>query len=370
MKRYLEDQVRRDLEQKMVFVGGPRQVGKTTLARDILGKSGSGYLNWDASEHRDRILRQVLPKSKLWVFDEIHKYRHWRNYLKGIYDVREAGQQILVTGSARLDYYRFGSDSLQGRYHYLRLHPLSVAELKLSSITDFTALLTLGGFPEPFLGGSETEARRWSNEYRSRLVRDELVDLEQVQDLGSIELLMTRLPELTGSPLSVNRIADQVRVSHKTASKWLEIMARLYAIFFVSPFGSPRIKAVRKARKHYHFDWSLIPDLPFRFENLVACHLLKWVDLRADTEGYLTELRYFRDIEGREVDFVVVENGKPKLLVECKSSDRSVSLPLRYLKQRFQDAEAWQISASGNKDYVTKEGIRVAPALELLATLK
>ena len=121
-----------------------------------------------------------------------------------------------------------------------------------------------------------------------------------MQDLGSIELLMTRLPELTGSPLSVNRIADQVRVSHKTASKWLEIMARLYAIFFVSPFGSPRIKAVRKARKHYHFDWSLIPDLPFRFENLVACHLLKWVDFRADTEGYLTSCAIFAILKGEK----------------------------------------------------------------------
>ena len=285
-------------------------------------------------------------------------------------DAREAGQQLLVTGSARLDYYRFGGDSLQGRYHYLRLHPLSVAELKSASAGDFASLLTLGGFPEPFLGGSEKEARRWSNEYRSRLVREDLTDLEQVQDLGSIELLMTRLPDLTGSPLSVNSIAEQVRVSHRTISKWLDILERLYAIFFVLPFGSPKIKAVKKARKHYHYDWSLVPDTAARFENLVACHLLKWVHFRADAAGFLTELRYFRDIERREVDFVVVENGKPVLLVECKSSDRNVSLPLKYLKQRFPDASAWQVSASGEKDYVTREGIRVAPALALLTTLK
>ncbi len=165
MKRYLEAQVRQDLKRKMVFVGGPRQVGKTTIARNILGRSHAGLMSWDVPAQRAHILKQTFPKSNLWVFDEIHKYRKWRNYLKGVFDAREGSQQILVTGSARLDYYRFGGDSLQGRYHYLRLHPLSVAELGIASAEDFHSLLTLSGFPEPFLGGSAKEARRWSNEY-------------------------------------------------------------------------------------------------------------------------------------------------------------------------------------------------------------
>ena len=292
-----------------------------------------------------------------------------RNYLKGVFDARERSQRILVTGSARLDYYRFGGDSLQGRYHYLRLHPLSVAELGITSLKDFRSLLSLSGFPEPFLGGSEREARRWSNEYRTRLVREDLVSLERVQDIGSMELLMTRLPDLVGSPLSVNGIAEQLQISHKTIDKWLTILERLYAIFLVLPFGSPKVKAVKKARKHYHFDWSLIEEPSFRFENLVASHLLKWVNFREDTEGYKTELRYFRDIEGREVDSVVTEGGKPVVLVECKSSDREISPALRYLKARFPAAEAWQISSGGKQEYVSREGIRVAPALELLKTL-
>ena len=131
VKRYLVPQVRRDLTKKMVFVAGPRQVGKTTLATSLPGVA-AGYLNWDVAEHRERILRRELPPTKLWAFDELHKYRSWRNYLKGLFDNRGAGQQILVTGSARLDFYRFGGDSLQGRYHLLHLHPLSVAELDLA----------------------------------------------------------------------------------------------------------------------------------------------------------------------------------------------------------------------------------------------
>jgi hypothetical protein len=369
MRRYLEPQVSADLARKMVFVGGPRQVGKTTLARNLLGRSGAGLMNWDVPEHRERILRGDFPASRLWVFDEIHKYRKWRNLLKGVFDSRGREQRILVTGSARLDYYRFGGDSLQGRYHYLRLHPLSVAELGVASAGDLQTLLGLGGFPEPFLGGSAREARRWSNEYRTRLVREDLASLEQVQDIGSIELLMTRLPALVGSPLSVNGLAEQIRISHKTVAKWIGMLERLYAIFMLAPFGSPKIKAVKKARKHYHVDWSLVREPPMRFENLVAAHLLKWVHFREDTEGYRVELRYFRDIEGREVDFVVVQDDAPVLFVECKSSDRDVSPALRYLKARFPGTEAWQVSATGRADYLTPEGIRVAPALKLLAKL-
>jgi predicted AAA+ superfamily ATPase len=289
--------------------------------------------------------------------------------LTGIFDARERRRRILVTGSARLDFYRFGGDSLQGRYHYLRLHPLSVAELGASTTADLKALLALGGFPEPFFGGSAAEARRWSNECRTRLVREDVVSLEQVQDLGSIELLMMRLPESVGSPLSVNSLAEQLQISHKTVSKWLTILERLYAIFTVVPFGSPKIKAVKKARKHYHFDWSLVADPGARFENLVACHLLKWLNFREDAEGYRTELRYFRDIEGREVDFVAVEDGKPVLFVECQSSNREVSPALRYLKTRFPATPAWQICPGDSADYVTREGVRVAPAVKLLETL-
>ena len=366
--RYLAPQVRRDLARKMVFVAGPRQVGKTTLARSLAGGK-AGYLNWDVAEHRERILTRELPATKLWVFDEIHKYRSWRNYLKGLFDTRTKGRQILVTGSARLDFYRFGGDSLQGRYHLLRLHPLSVAELGLTTSAALHELLTLGGFPEPYFSGSEVEARRWSRDHRTLLVREDVISLERVQDLGNLELLMLRLPDLVGSPLSINALREDLQVTHKTVAHWLQILERLYAIFRLSPFGAPRIRAVKKEQKHYHWDWRLVPESSLRFENLVASHLLKLVHYEQDAKGRDVELRYFRDTDRREVDFVVVEGRTPRLFVECKWRDADVDRGLRYLKARFPACAAWQISATGTKDYVTPDDIRVAPAMRLLSTL-
>jgi len=366
--RYLTAALRRDLARKMAFVAGPRQVGKTTLALGLPG-ARDAYLNWDIARHRDRILRGELPAGALWIFDEIHKYRRWRNYLKGLYDGRPRGQRILVTGSGRLDLYRFGGDSLQGRYHLLRLHPFSVAELGMSRPAQLLDLLRLGGFPEPFLGGSETQARRWSREYRSLLVREEVVALERIQDLGHLELLMLRLPELVGSPLSVNALREDLQVSHKAVVNWIGALERLFAVFRLAPFGAPRIRAVKKEQKHYHLDWTVVPGDSGRFENLVACHLLKWVHFEQDTQGRDLELRYFRDIEGREVDFVVVEGRLPRLLVECKWGDAEVDRSLRYLKARLPEADAWQISATGTKDYRSPDGVRIAPAVRLLRTL-
>jgi hypothetical protein len=368
LTRYLVPQVRRDLVKKMVFVAGPRQVGKTTLAKSLPGAE-AGYLSWDVAEHRERILRRELPPTKLWAFDELHKYRSWRNYLKGLFDNRSAGQQILVTGSARLDFYRFGGDSLQGRYHLLRLHPLSASELDLTQPSELQDLLNLGGFPEPYLSGSETEARRWSREHRTLLIREEVATLERVQDLGNLELLMLRLPEVVGSPLSINTLREDLHVSHKTVANWLQILERLYAIYRLSPFGAPRIRAVKKEQKHYHWDWSVVQEPSLRFENLVAGHLLKWAHLEQDAKGRDIDLRYFRDTDRREVDFVIVERRAPQLMVECKWADVDVDRGLRYLKTRFPKCAAWQVSAVGTKDYVTPDGIRVAPAMQLLRTL-
>lgn len=367
--RYLLPTLADDLARKMVFLGGPRQVGKTTLGKMLIPDPGS-YLNWDVTSHRAAILKQQLPSTDAWFFDEIHKYRLWRGYLKGLFDLHGESKRILVTGSARLDYYRFGGDSLQGRYHYLRLHPFSVAELGISTQGDFEQLLRLGGFPEPFLAASERNARRWARDYRDRLMREDVASLERIDNLGQLELLVMRLPDLVGNPLSLNSLREDLSLSHRTVTNWIEVLERLYAIFRIAPFGAPRTRAVKKSQKHYHFDWSVVQDEGARFENLVASHLLKWVHYQNDVDGRDAELRYFRDIDGREVDFVVLEKRLPVSFVECKLTDGPVGSGMRYLKQRFPGVDAWQVAARATRDYVTREGVRVAPVLRLLEALK
>ncbi len=365
--RYLKAQVLQDLEEKMVFLAGPRQVGKTTLAKEVCGPRGL-YLNWDADEDRTAILKKEFKKTDFIVFDEIHKFKRWRNYLKGIYDKKDDKLKILVTGSARLDLYRRGGDSLQGRYHFLRMYPLSVAELGISNENDFQGLLNLGGFPEPYFKQRKSAADRWTSQYQTRVVRDDVASLEQVQDVSLVEMLAHRLPHCVGSPLSINALREDLQVAHKSVVRWMGILERLYVQFPVAPFGSPLIKAVKKERKHYLYDWNVLADVGARFENLVAVHLLKWCHWREDTLGEALELRYFRLVDGSEVDFVVTLKGKPVLAVECKWQDSVVHKPLKYFKGKFPQCRAVQVVGGGGKEFVTADGIEVLSAWKLLAS--
>ena len=372
--RYIEKPVSGDLQRKMVFIGGPRQSGKTTLAKYLCEQEGfdlqKRYLNWDAAMDREQIILETFPAAPgMLVLDEIHKYSRWRQVLKGLYDKRNQELRILVTGSARLDYYRRGGDSLQGRYHFYRLMPLSIAELAMVSAATLNALLTYGGFPEPFLLQSETETRRWSREYRTRVVAGDLAELENVQDVGIIQRMALRLPDLVGSPLSLNALREDLQVAHQSVARWIAMLENLYMIFRLYPFGAPHIRAVKKEAKHYHLDWTVIPETGPRFENLVACHMLKWCYFLQDTEGREMELRYFRDVDRREVDFVITENGRPILLVECKQGEKNVSRSLRYLKKRFPDASAVQLYQGPGRDRIDREGIRVCPAHDFLGGL-
>ena len=369
LERTLTAQVSADLRDKMVLVSGPRQSGKTTIARAILTAAhrspDARYLNWDDDEARTRVLQREFPLRGLLVFDELHKYSRWRNLLKGLYDRHRDTLRILVTGSARLDLYRRGGDSLQGRYHHLRLHPLSLKEAGCS----LRDLMALGPFPEPLLAGSATAARRWSRQYRSRLVREDVATLERVEELGAMELLSARLPALVGSPLSLNALREDLRVAHKTVERWMDIFERLMFVFRLSPFGPPRIKAVKKSRKHFLFDWTPIEDEGPRFENLVGFHLLKECHYLEDVRGLDAELRFFRDVEGREVDFVQLQAGKPTRFVECKVADTAISPALLYLQRKFPEVEALQVIAKRGVDKVARGGIRLVSADRFLSEL-
>lgn len=362
-ERYIAADVRKDLPKKMVFIGGPRQVGKTTLSKNLQQKYT--YLNWDESAHRELILKNKLPVNGLIILDEIHKYKLWRNWVKGKFDTLNESHQFLVTGSARLDLYRYSGDSLQGRYFYYRLHPLTVAELNISTKKDFLDLLNLSGFPEPFFSGSLKDHNRWTRDYRTRFFREDLTSLERVDDLGSLELLMLRLPDLVGSPLSINSLREDLQKSHKTISRWIDIFERLYGLFRLSPLGGPKIRAVKKEQKHYHYDWSLCSEDSQKLENLVACHLLKWTHYKQDTEGAALDLKYFRDSDGREVDFVITDKNKPIYLVEVKSSGKEISSHLKYLKQKYPLAKAYQVHLDEKVDYLYDD-IRCLPVWNFL----
>jgi len=366
--RYLKNQVTQDLQRKMVFLAGPRQIGKTHFSKTLPGGS-TGYMNWDSDSGRDRILDRTFPNSRLWVFDEIHKYRKWRNYLKGIYDTKDPVQKILVTGSAKLDLYSFGGDSLQGRYHLLRMNPLSFRELRGENAQDLNDLFQLNGFPEPFFLGSKTELNRWSLEYRKKTVREEVNTLEKVEDLVTLELLLKLLPSRVGSPLSLNGLREDLGVAHATITKWCIILEKLYTFFRITPYGYKLSRAVKKEKKHYHYDWNLITEEGPRFENMIACHLKKWVDYQEDCFGEEYQLQYFRNTENKEVDFLITQGNTVHKIIECKLSDEPVSSALTYLKLKNKNAETWQISLKGKKDYLTPEGIRVAPAIRLLKDL-
>lgn len=366
-KRYIENSVKDDLKHKMVFISGPRQSGKTTLAKHLCSKEGfdieQRYINYDSLEDREKIVYEMFPSgSGYLVLDEIHKFSRWRQVVKGLYDKRGEELQILVTGSARLDYYRRGGDSLQGRYHFHRLLPLTFNELEVKGRDTIDNLMTYGGFPEPFFRQSQKHTKRWSREYRSRFVHEDLADLENVKDLSLIENMVFRLPDLVGSPLSINSLRLDLQVSHQSIARWINMLENLYMIFRIYPFGAPKIRAVKKEAKHYHFDWTLINEKGKRFENLIACHLLKWCFFMQDTFGREIELRYFRDVDRREVDFVIIEDGKPIYFIESKSRGRTINRPLYYLKTRFPGVKAVQVILESNIDLVSKDDIRVCSA--------
>ena len=302
------------------------------------------------------------------MLDEIHKYSRWRQVIKGLFDKRKNELKIIVTGSGKLNYYKHGGDSLQGRYNAYRLHPFSFAEIKNEKLFSLSDLMNFGGFPEPLTLKSERETRRWSREYRNRLVQDDLNSLENVKDIAQLEHLAIRLPDLVGSPLSINALRLDLQVSHQTISRWLVMLENIYMIFRIYPFGAPKIRAVKKEAKHYLYDWTLLEDEGYRFENMVACNLLKWCHFRQDYDGLDIELRYFRDVDRREVDFIITENNKPTLFLECKKRNRDINSALKYLKERFPETEAVQVALHGSDDYVNKHGIRITNAEKFLST--
>jgi len=355
--RYITPHILDDLRSKMVFISGPRQVGKTTLAKAVLSDHfpSGRYLDWDLDEDRQDILRKRWDiEDKLLIFDELHKFPRWKNWIKGIYDVSHESHAFLVTGSARLDIYRRGGDSLMGRYHPWRLHPFTLDELPkgISPKEGFQRLMTVGGFPEPFISGDERTARRWQRERFDRVLREDVRDLESIRNIQLLGIFVDMLRERVGGLITLSNIATDLQISPKTAKVWLEVLERMYLVFIVRPYTRSLPRAVLKPPKVYFFDNADVrAGEGERFENLVATSLLKRLQFLEDRDGYRYELRYLRDKEGREIDFVIIKENSLEELIEAKWSDDKISKSLLYYAERLKPQKATQITAHVRRPY-------------------
>ncbi len=371
MRRLQEDRIRKDLEKKIVFIVGPRQVGKTWLALHI-GRTFANtvYLNYDSMEDR-RIIREEawLPDTELLILDEIHKMPGWKRFIKGVYDTRPASMRILVTGSARLDTFRKGGDSLAGRFFAHRLLPLSLSELTgTDHAKEIDRLIERGGFPEPFLAEDSVDADRWRMQYHDGLIREDILDFERIHDLRAMRLVMELLRNGVGSPLSYASIARDVGVAPNTVKKYIQILEALFIVFRVVPFSRNMARSLLKAPKIYFYDTGLVKEDPgARFENLVAVSLQKHIMGLTDVLGKSHELHYLRTKDGLEVDFCLIEENTPTLMIEAKFADAHLSTSLLGFQKKYA-IRAVQLVRHLKRES-QKEGVEIRQACGFLENL-
>jgi uncharacterized protein len=337
--------------QQMLFLAGPRQVGKTTLLWSSKESNPNfNYYNWDDIDDREKILggyKYLIANTRLDIasnqkptlaLDEIHKYKHWKTFLKGLYDGYKTELTILVSGSAKLDIYRQGGDSLMGRYFLYRIHPFSIGELTRSKpsddllaqpthITDeqLKVLFSFGGFPEPLLSQNVSFYNRWQALRERQMIFEDIRALSNIQDLAQLQVLAKLLKQQAGSTVKYTELAKKVRVSQPTIQAWLNVLSHFYYCFMIRPWTQNVTRSLLKEPKVYLWDWSCVTDQGARVENFVASHLLKSIHYWTDTGRGRYELYFLRTKDQKEIDFVVTENEKPWLLIEVKTS-KSASL--------------------------------------------
>lgn len=357
MERLIYKPIIEDLKKKMVFIGGPRQCGKTYLTKSLLAhfKSKNNYYNWDSAQDKKVILSQKWSNEKLIALDEIHKYPKWKSFVKGLYDTENEDHNFIVTGSARLDLYKRGGDSMFGRYHYWRLHPFTLNELpsKMPPKEALERLMKVGGFPEPFIDNcSERTARRWRKERFDLILREDIRDLEKVNEIQNISLLVDLLKARVGSLIVISNLARDLQVAPNTVKRWIEILERMYLVFVVRPYTDKLTRSISKPFKVYFFDNADVEgDEGAVFENLVATHLLKKIQFSEDYFGYRQELFFIRDREGREVDFAITKDKKIESLIEVKLSDDQISKNLTYYCEKLRPLQGLQLVANIKREY-------------------
>lgn len=366
---------------KIAFISGPRQCGKTTFAKHLLAERKVGeYYNWDELQfrklwaaHPEKIIpTKITPRvTPLIILDEIHKAKLWKRQLKGIYDTLKNTCDILVTGSVRLNTYRKGSDSLIGRYYHFRLHPFSLAELLKKKPPDepndileslfsddsmklqshpliLNDLDTFGPFPEPLFQKNKKILRLWQRGRIEKLIREDLRDLSKTLELSQIEMLVSLLPERASNLLSIQSLSEDLEVAYTTMKHWLEYLKALYYCYTIKPYTKSLARATTKAVKLYLWDWSEIQNEALRFENLIASHLLKFCHYLTDTGVGNFELRYLRDKSKKEIDFIILRDNQPWLPIEVKLNETTPSSNWKYFLPKISCRHAIQIVKTEN----------------------
>lgn len=371
MERYQKKAIYKDLLKKMVLLAGPRQAGKTTLAKTVAQDfSSSIYLTYDRFEDRKIILEESwLPSVELVIFDEIHKMPHWKNYLKGVYDSKLPHQKILVTGSARLEIFNQVGDSLAGRFYLHRLMPLSPSEChKVHKSYTIDRFLERGGFPEPFLDEDLIQANRWRLQYVDSLLSVDVLDFENIHNLKAIRLVFELLRQRVGAPISYTSIAEDVGISPNTVKRYILILEALYIIFRVTPYSRNIARSLQKEPKIYFFDTGLVnTDEGFKFENFIAACLLKHVYAKIDYQAENYSLHYLQTKERQEVDFALVLNDGIEKMIEVKLSNSHIGEGLRYFYEKYHH-KAVQVVKELKHEKVEK-GIEVLKAGNFLESL-
>jgi predicted AAA+ superfamily ATPase len=371
IERSIFKPIQDDLKKKMVFIGGPRQCGKTFLAKYLLKKfhSEKNYYNWDSPTDRKIIQKEEFGIERLVVLDEIHKFPKWKNFIKGMYDKKNSEHSFLITGSARLDLYKRGGDSLLGRYHYWRMHPFALDEIGKAFTKEeaFKRLMNVGGFPEPFLDMGDRAARRWRKERFDLILREDIRDLEKINEIQNISLLIDLLKARVGQLIVISNLALDLQVAPNTVKRWIDILERMYLVFIVRPYTQNLARSISKPFKVYFFDNADVEgDEGAKFENLVACHLLKKIQYHEDFEGYRYQLQFLRDKDGREVDFAIIKDKKVESLIEVKWSDDQLAKNLIYYSEKINPLHSLQLVANLKREYKAGKS-QVIDAVDFLA---
>lgn len=360
--RSIQKSVLEDLEKKIILLIGPRQVGKTTFSKNLM--TSYDYLNFDSAKDKLKIVKQQWDRNKkLIIFDEVHKMRHWKKWIKGVYDTEGLHPQIIVTGSARLDTVRKMGDSLAGRHFTYHLLPLDLKELHntyLDIEKNFHQLLQYSGFPEPFFENSKRFHLNWQKSHMDLILRQDLISYENIRDITSIEILVEMLKERIASPLSYSSIAVDLQRDTKTIQKWMQYLENLFVIFKIKPYSKNIARSVLKEPKYYFYDYTRIENNEGAIlENFVAVSLQKEIFYLNEIHGIDSELYYLKKKGTKELDFFIRRKGLPPVMIEVKTSENDISSAFKMFEKHFENPIKIQLVKNLKKEYSNRNSVHV-----------